>query len=204
MKRSLFVLVLAIAAAMALLPGGRLRAEGGPSLTVTPLQPGPGDAITVKGAGLGASSDVDITFIGPGGVTVHLGKVTADDKGEFTVQYHLPADLAVGTYQVQAKGAETATFEVTVRGPGTTAESQTAPILRSRSGGAERRTDRSVWCPGGARHRLRPNGEPSLIECVGGPAGSPGAKLPDEECVEGGRPFAALCAALRRCRWLST
>ncbi len=135
MKRILLVIALVIAAAMALLPGGRLRADGGPSLTVTPLQPGPGDAITLQGSGLGAGSDFDITLIGPGGLTVHLGKVRSDDKGGFTALFHLPVDLAVGTYQVQAKGAEMATFEITVRGPGTTAQSTEAPILRSRSVG---------------------------------------------------------------------
>lgn len=112
-------------------------ADGGKGVTVKPLQPKPGDVITVKGDRLGANAEVEVRVIGPGGVNIDLGEVVADAAGDFTAEFRLPADLAVGTYQVQATGTETATTQITVRGGGggtneEEMEMAAEPVLRSR------------------------------------------------------------------------
>lgn len=94
------------------------RADGGTGIVVTPLQPRPGDVITVKGDGLGANRTVEIRLTGAGGVAIDLGEVTTDAAGDVTADFRLPAGLAVGNYGVQARGAETVTTQITVRGAG--------------------------------------------------------------------------------------
>lgn len=135
MRRITTVAALLAAAALTLLAGGTALADGGKGVAVKPLQPKPGDVITVKGDQLGANSEVEVRVIGAGGVNVDLGEVKADAAGDFSAEFRLPADLAVGTYQVQARGAETVTTQITVRGAGSaSAESEMgqAPVLRSR------------------------------------------------------------------------
>lgn len=98
------------------LGGSVALAHGGKGVTVQPLTPKPGDVITVNGEGLGtegAKSQVEVRIIGTG-VDIDLGEAQAGDDGDFTAQFRVPADLKPGTYQVQAKGAETATVEITV------------------------------------------------------------------------------------------
>lgn len=138
MKRITYVTALLAAGALVLLGGGAARADGGTGVAVKPLQPKPGDVITVKGDQLGANSVVEVRVIGPGGVNIDLGEVKADAAGDFTAEFTLPANLAVGTYQVQARGAETATTQITVRSAGagdTGDEMAPAPVLRSRPRG---------------------------------------------------------------------
>src|SRR5262245_39901053 len=97
--------------------GGRVaRAHGDKGVTVQPLTPKPGEVITVKGEGLGAEgakSEVEVRIIGMG-VDIDLGEAEAGEDGDFTAQFRVPADLKPGSYQLQAKGAETATIEITV------------------------------------------------------------------------------------------
>ena len=118
MNRSRFLATLLVVGALALVGGGPALADGGKGVAVKPLQPKPGDVITVKGDQLGANSEVEVRVLGPGGVNIDLGEVRADAAGDFTAEFRLPADLAVGVYQVQARGAETVTTQITVRGAG--------------------------------------------------------------------------------------
>lgn len=115
MKRiALLVGVLAWSLLVALGPSVALG-DGGKGVKVQPLTPKPGDVITVKGDLLGPNSEVEVRIIGSG-VDVDLGEVQADAEGDFTAQFRVPADLAPGTYRLQAKGAESATTELTVVG----------------------------------------------------------------------------------------
>ena len=96
--------------------GGVALAHGGTGVTVQPLTPKPGEVITVTGQGLsalGAKSQVEVRIIGTG-VDIDLGEVEAGADADFTAQFRVPADLKPGTYQLQAKGTETATTEITV------------------------------------------------------------------------------------------
>ena len=141
MKRVALLASLLMAVALFASGSGSALADGGKGVKVKPLQPKPGDVITVQGDLLGPNSTVEVRVIGPGGVNIDLGEVQANDEGDFTAQFTLPANLAVGTYQVQAKGAESATTEITVRGApaggGDAGDAQTAeaPVLRSRPRG---------------------------------------------------------------------
>ena len=113
MKRIKRLLPLIAIAALLTLGGGVALADGGKGVTVQPLTPKPGDVITVKGDLLGPNSTVEVRIIGIG-VDIDLGEAQADEEGDFTAQFRVPADLAPGTYQVQATGAESATTEITV------------------------------------------------------------------------------------------
>lgn len=96
--------------------GGVALAHGDKGVTVQPLTPKPGEVITVKGEGLGtegAKSQVEVRIIGMG-VDIDLGEAEAGDDADFEAQFRVPADLKPGTYQLQAKGAETATIGITV------------------------------------------------------------------------------------------
>lgn len=137
MKRMALMATFVAAGALALLGGRTAAADGGTAVSVKPLIPKPGDVITVKGDRLGANSQVEVRVLGPGGVNIDLGEVKADAAGDFTAEFTLPASLAVGTYQIQAKGAETVTTQITVKaaGAGTATEMAPAPVLRSRSFG---------------------------------------------------------------------
>src|SRR5262249_59159025 len=61
----------------------------------------------------GAKSQVEVRIIGMG-VDIDLGEAEAGDDGDFRAQFRVPSDLKPGSYQLQAKGAETATIEITV------------------------------------------------------------------------------------------
>lgn len=139
MKRIIFVATILTVGALSVLGNGVARADGGgKAVAVKPLTPKPGDVITVKGDLLGPNSEVEVRVIGPGGVNIDLGEVRADAEGDFTAEFRLPANLAVGTYQIQAKGAETVTTQITVRGAGAAgadAAMEQAPVLRSRPRG---------------------------------------------------------------------
>lgn len=134
MKRVTLIAAFVAAGALTLLGGGTASADGGTGVSVKPLTPRPGEVITVKGDRLGANSEVEVRVIGPGGVNIDLGEVKADAEGDFTAEFTLPANLAVGTYQVQARGAETATTQVTVRSgaAGDEGGAMAEPVLRSR------------------------------------------------------------------------
>lgn len=121
MKRVALVAALLAASALVALGSGAVLADGGKGVAVKPLTPQPGDTITVKGDLLGANSEVEVRVIGSG-VDVDLGEVRADAEGDFTAEFRLPVGLAPGTYQVQARGAETATTQVTVLPIGVKAE----------------------------------------------------------------------------------
>ena len=113
MKRMRLIMLTLVATALALVTSGVVLADGGKGVTVQPLTPKPGDVITVKGDLLGSNSEVEVRIIGTG-VDIDLGEVQADEEGDFEAQFRVPADLAPGTYQVQAKGAESATTAITV------------------------------------------------------------------------------------------
>lgn len=108
-------------------------ADGGKGVAVSPLTPGPGDAITVKGDLLGPNSLVEVRVVGLG-VDIDLGEVQADAQGDFSARFTLPDTLTAGTYELRASGAERASTQLTVTGGGTTVPGTmaTAPELRSR------------------------------------------------------------------------
>lgn len=107
-----------------------LFADGVPSVAVKPLSPRPGDVITVKGDSLGANSVVEVRVIGMGR-DVDLGEVRADGGGDFLREFTLPADLHPGLYRVRARGAETATTDITLvaaGGAAPAAGTEAAPV----------------------------------------------------------------------------
>lgn len=134
MKRIMLATAMLAIAALYLLGSVVAHADGGKGVAVKPLTPKPGDVITVKGDLLGPNSEVEVRVIGPGGVNIDLGEIRADAEGDFTAEFTLPANLAVGTYQIQARGAETATTQITVKtgAAGDEGESMAEPVLRSR------------------------------------------------------------------------
>ena len=113
MKRVRLIAMILATVTLALFTSSVALADGGKGVTVQPLTPQPGDVITVKGDLLGPNSTVEVRIIGTG-VDIDLGEVQADEEGDFEAQFRVPADLAPGTYQVQATGAESATTEITV------------------------------------------------------------------------------------------
>lgn len=140
MKRMLLIMFVALSVAVAMTvslasTGGMAWADGGKGVAVQPLTPKAGDVITVKGDQLGPGSRVEVRVLGTG-VDVDLGEVQADAQGDFSAQFRLPENLKPGTYQVMAKGAESAVASITLLGIGGDASSQGAmggaPVLRER------------------------------------------------------------------------
>ena len=113
MKRIRLIATVLAIVTLALFTSSAALADGGKGVTVQPLTPKPGEVITVKGDLLGPNSTVEVRIIGTG-VDIDLGEVQADEEGDFTAQFRIPADLAPGTYQLQATGAESATTAITV------------------------------------------------------------------------------------------
>lgn len=111
-----FLLLVALSGSLAL-------ADGGKGVAVNPLTPSAGGEITVKGDLLGADSTVEVRVVG-NGQDVDLGEVLADAEGDFTATFTLPSDLPAGRYQFVAKGAESATTEVTILAAGDLASPQ--------------------------------------------------------------------------------
>jgi len=105
---TLVLLVLALSPALA-------WAHGEKGVTVKPLTPKPDQVITVEGELLGPNSDVEVRVIG-NGMNMSLGEAKADEEGDFTQEFRLPANLKPGTYQLQATGKESATTQITVSG----------------------------------------------------------------------------------------
>lgn len=118
--------VLVLLMVLALAPGVAL-AHGDTSVAVQPLTPRPDQVITVKGEALGPKSEVEVRIVG-NGADVDLGEVKADEEGDFSKEFRLPADLKPGTYQVKAIGEESATTQITVQeGPAGSAAREEQP-----------------------------------------------------------------------------
>ncbi|MEW6638579.1 MAG: hypothetical protein AB1425_17395 [Actinomycetota bacterium] len=117
---------------LALTPGLAL-ADGARGVTVSPLTPKPDQTITVNGELLGPNSEVEVRIVG-NGVDEDLGEVKADEEGDFTEKFRLPADLQPGTYQVTATGEESATTQITVSGTpgGESAAMGAEPVIETR------------------------------------------------------------------------
>ena len=113
MKRMLLIITWLALVALAALRGEVAVADGARGVAVQPLTPKPGEVITVKGDLLGPNSTVEVRIIGTG-VDIDLGEVQADAEGDFEAQFRVPADMAPGNYQLQAKGTEIATTTITV------------------------------------------------------------------------------------------
>ena len=111
----LLVAVFGLGTLMAL--GSTAALAHGESVTVEPESAKPGDTITVKGAGLGATKEVEVRLVSTT-ADIDLGEVETDADGAFTAQFKLPAGLAPGSYQLRAIGEESATadFRVLVAG----------------------------------------------------------------------------------------
>ncbi len=138
MKRILLTILVALGVPVAVSLTSTSRtalADGAKGVAVQPPTPKAGDVITVKGDLLGPNSTVEVRVVGAG-VDIDLGEALADAQGDFSVQFRLPENLKPGTYQVTAKGAESATSSITVPGIGGDATSQGAmggaPALRER------------------------------------------------------------------------
>ena len=134
MKARLLVALLLTFGLIYTFGAGVAWADGAKGVSIQPLTPKPGDVINVKGDLLGANSTVEVRIIGTS-VDIDLGEVPADAGGDFSAQFRIPADLQPGNYQVQAKGAESATAEITVIGAGASEAGgmpEPAPVLRER------------------------------------------------------------------------
>jgi len=129
---TLVLLILALSPGLALAHGER-------GVTVEPLTPKPDQTITVNGELLGPNSEVEVRVIG-NGMNMSLGEVKADEEGDFTEKFRLPANLKPGTYQIEATGKESATTQITVSGApagGTEADSKAGamgktPVIEQR------------------------------------------------------------------------
>jgi hypothetical protein len=130
MKPKILIAIALLLSALYTFGGGVALAHGGKGVTVQPLTPKPGDVITVTGDELGASSTVEVRLIGTG-VDIDLGEAQANDEGDFTAQFRVPADLKPGSYQLQAKGAESATTEITVVAAGSTESTTSATMAEA-------------------------------------------------------------------------
>jgi len=106
MKRKTLIAMALLLSALFTFGGGVALAHGGKGVTVQPLTPKPGEVITVTGDELGASSTVEVRLIGTG-VDIDLGEAQANDEGDFTAQFRVPANLAPGNYQIQVVAAGT-------------------------------------------------------------------------------------------------
>lgn len=126
MKIRILLLASVLALTLLALVSGPALADGAKGVKVSPLTPKPDETITVNGELLGPNSEVEVRVVGDG-VDVDLGEVKADEEGDFTREFRLPADLQPGTYQLTATGKESATTQITVSG---------APGAGSEEGGA--------------------------------------------------------------------
>lgn len=115
MKTRILIASTMVLALLALAPGLALADGDSKGVTVSPLAPAPDETITVDGELLGPNSEVEVLVIG-NGKTVDLGEVQANEEGDFTQEFRLPADLEPGTYEVEATGDESATTQLTVSG----------------------------------------------------------------------------------------
>ena len=133
MRRCTWLATLMMIGLLAIAGTGVALAHG-QKIAVDPSSARPDEAMTITGEGLGHHSEVEVRVIG-GDLDVDLGEVNADAQGNFTAQFRVPAALKPGTYQIQAKGAETATADLNVLAPGAGATmpmESSAPILRER------------------------------------------------------------------------
>jgi len=114
MKARFVALATLVVLVLALSPG-LAWAHGEKGVTVKPLTPKPDQVITVNGELLGPNSEVEVSVIG-NGMNMSLGEANADEEGDFTEEFRLPANLKPGTYQIKATGKESATTQITVSG----------------------------------------------------------------------------------------
>ncbi len=123
MRRRTTRTTLATLAALLALGAGLARADGGRSVAVKPLAARPGDPITVTGAGLGASRQVEIRLVGQG-LDLDLGELAAAADGDFEGTLTLPPDLRPGTYQLRAVGDGAEATQLTLLPAGATAPAE--------------------------------------------------------------------------------
>lgn len=121
------VLAIALALGALLLTSGAARADGGKGVVVSPLNPKPGDEITVKADRVGADTEVEVRLVGRG-VDLDLGEFKSDDEGDFTARLRLPTDLAPGTYQVRVVGPEPVATSISVVAAGGAGTSTAQPM----------------------------------------------------------------------------
>lgn len=107
------LLTIALALGALLLASGAARADGGTGVVVGPLNPKPGDQITIKADRVGANTVMEVRLVGRG-VDLDLGEFKTDDEGDFTARLRLPADLAPGTHQVRVVGPEPVATSISV------------------------------------------------------------------------------------------
>lgn len=133
MKRFIFAgLVLTLAAAFAVMGGGRALAHGGPGLTLDPMQAKPGDTVTVHADAIAdPNGSVSIQLAGPTG-SVDLATGQAGDDGDYDGQFTVPMDLGAGTYEVEAIGKVTETAELEVLASGSEVSTTPAPTIQPR------------------------------------------------------------------------
>lgn len=121
------LLAIALALGALLLTSGAARADGGKGVVVSPLNPKPGDEITVKADRVGADTEVEVRLVGRG-VDLDLGEFKTDDEGDFTARLRLPTDLAPGTYQVRVVGPEPVATSISVVAAGGAGTSTAQPM----------------------------------------------------------------------------
>jgi LPXTG-motif cell wall-anchored protein len=112
---------LALAAAFAVFVGPAALAQeyppSGENLTVSDSRVVRGQSITISGGGAEPGATVEILIAGQ-----VVATTTADEDGNFSATFTIPAGLEVGTYTITAvsNGVVLSTLEVVVTGSGST------------------------------------------------------------------------------------
>ena len=155
------IATLAAVLAIALVPvlGGTALAHGDKEVTVTPLGPRAGETITVKGGGLGENRDIEIRLIGQG-VDIGLGEVQAEDDGDFSDQFQVPAQVKSGIYLIRAVGEDTVETQVTIA-PSAAGTSAQGAITQPSTAGV-------MALEGTDTARQRPFGEAAILVAIFG------------------------------------
>lgn len=95
------LLVAVLALAVPAVPAGAQEYPGGGSITVVPVNPSPGQTITVTATGFEPGSPVTFTLFS---APIDLGTVNADASGVASASYALPSNFPLGAHTVQAAG----------------------------------------------------------------------------------------------------
>ena len=99
------IALLALAAVMLAITGGRVMAHGNPEIGVKPNPAPAGSTITIEGQEFEENDEISLTLEGISG-SLPLATAMADAEGSFHVEVTLPEAAAPGTYQIKAEGSD--------------------------------------------------------------------------------------------------
>lgn len=140
-----FLLRLMVAGALAAVPLGAALAHGEPVIVVEPVVVAAGGQIILTGTEMEPGEVFTITLEGLTG-SIPLGEATVIGEGEegsFTATFTISAEVAPGSYTLQAvtKEGETATTDLTITPPAE--EASAAPAMAQEPTGELHELDRS-------------------------------------------------------------